>query len=93
MGARSLWWTYAAYAIPGRGCEACNHSGYRGRVPIHELMVVSDRMKALIQTRTRTGELLALAKSEGMKTLLQDGIEKVLQGMTTYKQVRAVAIK
>lgn len=77
----------------GRGCEACNHSGYRGRVPIHELMVVSDRMKALIQTRTRTGEVLALAKSEGMKTLLQDGIEKVLQGMTTYKQVRAVAIK
>jgi type II secretory ATPase GspE/PulE/Tfp pilus assembly ATPase PilB-like protein len=56
-------------------------------------MVVSDLMKALIQGRTRTGELLALAKSEGMQTLLQDGIEKVLQGLTTYKQVRAVAIK
>lgn len=77
----------------GRGCDVCNHTGYRGRVPIHELMVVSDRMKALIQGRTRTGELLALAKSEGMQTLLQDGIEKVLQGLTTYKQVRAVAIK
>lgn len=77
----------------GRGCDACNQTGYRGRVPIHELMMVSERMKALIQTRTRTGELLALAKSEGMKTLLQDGIEKVLQGITTYKQVRAVAIK
>ena len=56
-------------------------------------MVVSGRMKALIQARTRTGELLALAKSEGMKTLLQDGIEKVLRGLTTFKQVRAVAIK
>ncbi len=77
----------------GRGCEACHHTGYRGRVPIHELMVVSDGMKALIQGRTRTGELLALAKSEGMQTLVQDGIEKVLQGLTTYKQVRAVAIK
>lgn len=77
----------------GRGCDACTQTGYRGRVPIHELMMVSERMKALIQTRTRTGELLALAKSEGMKTLLQDGIEKVLQGLTTYKQVRAVAIK
>ena len=77
----------------GRGCDACTQTGYRGRVPIHELMMVSERMKALIQTRTRTGELLALAKSEGMKTLLQDGIEKVLQGITTYKQVRAVAIK
>ena len=77
----------------GRGCEACHHTGYRGRVPIHELMVVSDGMKALIQGRTRTGELLAFAKSEGMQTLVQDGIEKVLQGLTTYKQVRAVAIK
>ncbi len=77
----------------GRGCEACHHTGYRGRVPIHELMVVSDGMKALIQGRARTGELLALAKSEGMQTLVQDGIEKVLQGLTTYKQVRAVAIK
>ncbi|MGC3973248.1 MAG: GspE/PulE family protein [Nitrospira sp.] len=77
----------------GRGCEVCHHTGYRGRVPIHELMVVSDGMKALIQGRTRTGELLALAKSEGMQTLVQDGIQKVLQGVTTYKQVRAVAIK
>ena len=77
----------------GRGCEACHHTGYRGRVPIHELMVVTDGMKALIQGRTRTGELLAFAKSEGMQTLVQDGIEKVLRGLTTYKQVRAVAIK
>ena len=77
----------------GQGCDACNQTGYRGRVPIHELMVVSDAMKALIQARVRTGELLALAKKEGMRTLVQDGIEKVLQGHTTYKQVRAVAIK
>jgi len=77
----------------GRGCDTCNQTGYRGRVPIHELMVVSDSMKALIQGRARTGELLTLAKSDGMRTLVQDGIEKVLQGLTTYKQVRAVAIK
>lgn len=77
----------------GRGCEVCNQTGYRGRVPIHELMVVSDRMKECIQTRARTGDLLALAREEGMRTLLQDGIEKVTQGLTTYQQVRAVAIK
>lgn len=77
----------------GRGCDTCNQTGYRGRVPIHELMVVSDSMKALIQSRARTGELLTLAKSGGMRTLVQDGVEKVLQGLTTYKQVRAVAIK
>ena len=77
----------------GRGCAACNHSGYRGRVPIHELLVVSDRLKELVQGRARTGELLALAREEGMRTLLQDGIEKVIQGLTSYQQVRAVAIK
>lgn len=77
----------------GRGCDVCNQTGYRGRVPIHELMVVCDRMKSLIQARARTGELLVLAKDEGMRTLVQDGIEKVLQGLTTYQQVRAVAIK
>ena len=77
----------------GRGCEACNHTGYRGRVPIHELLVASDRIKELVQGRARTGELMACARAEGMRTLLQDGIEKVTQGLTTYQQVRAVAIK
>jgi type II secretory ATPase GspE/PulE/Tfp pilus assembly ATPase PilB-like protein len=77
----------------GRGCDVCNQTGYRGRVPIHELLMISDRMKVLVQGRARTGDLLALAREEGMRTLLQDGIEKVTQGLTTYQQVRAVAIK
>jgi type II secretory ATPase GspE/PulE/Tfp pilus assembly ATPase PilB-like protein len=77
----------------GQGCDTCNQTGYRGRVSIHELMVASDPMKSLIQARTRTGDLLALAKEEGMRTLVQDGIQKALQGLTTYQQVRAVAIK
>ena len=47
----------------GRGCDTCNQTGYRGRVPIHELMVVSDSMKALIQARARTGELEPISKS------------------------------
>ncbi len=77
----------------GRGCPACNQTGYRGRIPIHELMVGSEPLKELIQSRARTAELLKQAKQDGMKTLLQDGIEKVVRGLTTYKQVRAVAIK
>ncbi len=77
----------------GRGCEVCNYSGYRGRVPIHELMVGSGALRSLIQSRARTSELLRQAKQEGMNTLIQDGIDKVLQGLTTYKQVRAVAIQ
>jgi type II secretory ATPase GspE/PulE/Tfp pilus assembly ATPase PilB-like protein len=77
----------------GRGCDACNGTGFRGRVPLHELLRASEDMKNLIQSRARTDEMLTLAMKEGMTTLVQDGIEKVLKGMTTFKQVRAVALK
>jgi type II secretory ATPase GspE/PulE/Tfp pilus assembly ATPase PilB-like protein len=50
-------------------------------------------MKRFIQSRTRTAEVLSLAKNEGMLTLVQDGIQKVLRGETTYQQVKIVAMK
>ena len=53
----------------------------------------TEEMKALIQSRARVSQMLKLALDEGMTTLVQDGIEKVLRGHTTYKQVKAVAIK
>ena len=77
----------------GRGCEACHRSGFKGRVPLHELLVGSEQMKQLIQSKARTTDMLAKAIESGMVTLLQDGIRKVLQGLTTYRQVRAVAMK
>ncbi|MGH7181755.1 MAG: GspE/PulE family protein [Nitrospiraceae bacterium] len=77
----------------GRGCEACNRTGFKGRVPLHELLLPSEEIKQLIQTRSRTAEILALAMKEGMATLTQDGVQKALQGFTTYRQVRAVAMK
>ena len=77
----------------GRGCEACNRTGFKGRVPLHELLLPSEHMKQLIQTRSRTPEVLTLALTEGMATLVQDGIRKALQGFTTYRQIRAVAMK
>ncbi|MGH7204769.1 MAG: GspE/PulE family protein [Nitrospiraceae bacterium] len=77
----------------GRGCDACNHTGFKGRIALHELMVGTDEMKELIQSKARTKALLNLALQQGMTTLVQDGIEKVLQGHTTYKQVKMVAIR
>jgi type II secretory ATPase GspE/PulE/Tfp pilus assembly ATPase PilB-like protein len=77
----------------GRGCGACNQTGFKGRVALHELLLGSEDMKNLIQSRGRTAEMLSLARKEGMATLVQDGIDKVLQGATTFKQVRAVAMK
>jgi type II secretory ATPase GspE/PulE/Tfp pilus assembly ATPase PilB-like protein len=62
-------------------------------VPLHELLFPTENMKQRIQTRSRTAEMLTLALEEGMVTLVQDGIRKTLQGLTTYRQVRAVAMK
>ena len=77
----------------GKGCEVCNQTGFKGRVALHELLVGSEEIKNLIQSRARTAEILSVAIRDGMVTLLQDGIQKVLKGLTTYRQVRAVAVK
>lgn len=77
----------------GKGCEICNRSGFKGRVALHELLLGSDQIKRMVQQKARTEEMLKVALDEGMTTLVQDGIEKVLQGHTTYKEVKAVAIK
>ena len=74
-------------------CEACGGSGYKGRVGLHELMVGTDGAKKLIQEHARVAQLVAQALEDGMRTLKQDGMEKVMQGITDMKQVRAVCIK
>ncbi len=75
------------------GCEKCSGTGYRGRVGLHELLIGTDPVKKAIQEHARVAELLAIALDEGMHTLKQDGMEKVLQGITDMHQVRAVCIK
>jgi len=75
------------------GCDKCAGTGYRGRVGLHELMIGSDAVKKAIQEHARVAELLAIALDEGMHTLKQDGMEKVLQGITDMHQIRAVCIK
>jgi type II secretory ATPase GspE/PulE/Tfp pilus assembly ATPase PilB-like protein len=75
------------------GCEKCAGTGYRGRVGLHELLIGTDALKKGIQEHARVAELFAIALEEGMRTLKQDGIEKVLLGITDIHQVRAVCIK
>jgi type II secretory ATPase GspE/PulE/Tfp pilus assembly ATPase PilB-like protein len=77
----------------GKGCETCNRTGFKGRVALHELLLGSDRLKRMIQTKARTEEMLQAAIQDGMTTLMQDGVQKVLLGQTTFKEVKAVAIK
>jgi type II secretory ATPase GspE/PulE/Tfp pilus assembly ATPase PilB-like protein len=76
-----------------KGCPKCNGTGYKGRMGIHELLVATDQAKRLIQRRTPIEEIRKQAMQDGMTTLLQDGIHKVIAGHTDFKQVRAVCIK
>lgn len=73
------------------GCKHCGDTGFKGRVGIHELMTMSKTLRRLVQTGARAEELQQAALQEGMRTLRQDGIEKVLAGHTTIEEVRATS--
>ena len=75
------------------GCDDCAGTGFAGRVGLHELMTATDILKKNIQERARVAEMLLTALGDGMRTLKQDGIDKVLQGITDIHQVRVVCIK
>ena len=75
------------------GCDKCDGTGYSGRLGLHEMLVGSDEIKRAIINKMPIVDLTRLAIEEGMRTLLQDGIEKVLMGLTDIQRVRAVCIK
>jgi len=75
------------------GCSTCNDTGYKGRMGIHELLMGTDEMKALIQNSARMEELRRKAEEDGMATLKQDGIEKIFQGHCDLLHVRKVCIR
>jgi len=76
-----------ANVMKGRGCQNCNNSGNRGRFGIFEIFVVDDDARKLIYDRVPTNVLRARAREMGMRTLREDGIRKVLAGMTTPEEV------
>lgn len=76
-----------------KGCEACDNSGYKGRMGIHELLVATDEVKRLVQKHATVEEIRDVGMEQGMTTLLQDGIYKALHGHTDIKQVLRVCIK
>jgi type II secretory ATPase GspE/PulE/Tfp pilus assembly ATPase PilB-like protein len=75
------------------GCEACDNTGYRGRLGIHELLECNDAMKNLIKKKPETDEIRSLATADGMTTLKQDGILKVFKQLTDIHEVRRICIK
>ncbi|WP_334134595.1 GspE/PulE family protein [Tepidimonas sp.] len=73
------------------GCSECGQTGYRGRLALHELLVTTPAMRQLVQSSASPADLMAQAIRDGMRALRQDGIEKVLAGLTSLAEVRAAS--
>jgi type IV pilus assembly protein PilB len=69
------------------GCVRCSGTGYRGRVGLYEVMTLTEEIRALVLERRSVDEIAAVAVSQGMRRLLQDGIEKVRSGQTSIAEV------
>jgi type IV pilus assembly protein PilB len=74
----------------GKGCEDCNFTGYKGRIGIFELLVVSEPIRDLILQRAATNVIAKQARQEGMMTMREDGWQKVLAGITTIEEILRV---
>jgi type IV pilus assembly protein PilB len=74
----------------GRGCNHCHHSGYRGRLGIFEMMRMNNAIREMTFTRQPHQAIRRQARLLGMKTLLEDGLEKALKGVTTLEEVLSI---
>ena len=71
----------------GKGCKACNGTGYRGRVALFEMMLVNDRLRDLIMNAASTAELRAAAREDGMRTLRDSGLLHIYDGISTIEEI------
>jgi type IV pilus assembly protein PilB len=70
----------------GRGCRLCHNSGFKGRSAVHEVLVVSGELRELVAKNAGGGAIFTQARKEGLKTLQDDAVKKVLEGMITYEE-------
>jgi type IV pilus assembly protein PilB len=75
-----------------KGCSRCNNTGYKGRLGLYEVMIVSEAIRRLTVERKSADEISRVAAAEGMKSLREDGIDKVLLGMTSVEEIARVII-
>jgi type II secretory ATPase GspE/PulE/Tfp pilus assembly ATPase PilB-like protein len=76
----------------GVGCDTCKHLGYKGRAGIFEIFIIDDDVRHMINSKASTVELRKRAREMGMRTLREDGVRKVLAGMTTAEEVIGVTM-
>jgi type IV pilus assembly protein PilB len=78
-------------AFEPAGCVRCNHTGYKGRLGIYELMEVNESIRRMVLEKASADDLRVQARSEGMRTLREDGMEKIRRGVTSVAEVLRVA--
>ncbi len=78
---------YPPSLFRGKGCQQCHQEGYRGRVPVMELLIIHDEMRTLIKDKASPFDIFQLAMQEGMMTIRQNTIEKINQGLTTIEEL------
>ncbi|MBN1880107.1 type II/IV secretion system protein [bacterium] len=78
--------------VHGKGCEKCEYRGYKGRIGVFEMLQPSHRLRAALQEKVSTGELHRLAREDGMITLLEDGLNKVVNGLIDVEELVRVLI-
>lgn len=79
--------------VTGRGCEVCDGTGLKGRIAIHEILQLNDETRELIANRATEQALRKAGRRVGLRTLIEDGIDKAAQGLTTLEEVlRVVAV-
>jgi len=69
------------------GCEECSHTGYRGRVALMEMLIMSDRIRSMILQHNDAREIAKVAVAEGMQTMYEDGLQKLLDGITSVEEI------
>jgi type II secretory ATPase GspE/PulE/Tfp pilus assembly ATPase PilB-like protein len=74
------------------GCELCRQIGYKGRMGIFEIFVIDDEVRHMINKRTSTFILRQRAREMGMRTLREDGVRKVLAGMTSAEEIISITV-
>jgi type IV pilus assembly protein PilB len=78
--------------VRGKGCGSCNSTGYKGRVAIHELLVIDDEIRRMVMNNQSMADIRVYAIKQGFLFLIDDGLLKVKQGLTTTEEILRVAI-
>jgi type II secretory ATPase GspE/PulE/Tfp pilus assembly ATPase PilB-like protein len=93
LGINSCGHPSAKMTWEGAGCAECRFTGYRGRIAIHEMMPMDDEIRELTLARAPANAIKAAARRKGMKTLREDGLDKVFSGVTTFQEIARVTLE